>query len=278
MALIRTLPGGKSQIIKDQAFVDITGGRLPNQNQPITDFLDNMDAQVRLQDPAITSGALSNAHGDWYEWLLAISAWNTFVSDPNADLAILLPNISRFDVAHLYIPELTALIEDLRAKVQDVAQVQLITSNPDFVIIKRDIANQIIQNPQPINQFDTNSIDFLNSIYSDFTDNCEFNQILGYISVKTSFRPDRRLQIAHEGGLMKAIYIHLQTRNWEINPPGLRYYAISTSVGPADRNALRTVATHSITTVSSLPQAAVDDVFEVNSLQSADQVLHQILI
>ncbi|MCL4105581.1 UNVERIFIED_CONTAM: hypothetical protein GTU68_057456 [Idotea baltica] len=237
-----------------------------------------MDTQVKQVDPKITREALSNAHGDWYEWLLAISAWNTFVTNPQANLAIPLPNISRFDVAYLYNIELTELIEDLRNKVQSVAQVQLITSNPDFVIIQREVANQMINNPQLIKQFDTSHIEYLNSIYKDFTNSCGFEQILGYVSVKTSFRPDRRLQIAHEGSLMKAIYIHLQTRKWVISPPGLKYYAIATKVGKSDRNALRTVATHSITTVSSLPQAAVDEVFAVNSLQDADLIFQQILV
>ena len=277
MTFIRTLPTGKSQIIKDQAFVELLNGTLPNNTQQISALVDTMDSQIRGIDNTITREALSNAHGDWYEWLLAISAWNIFANDPNANLAILLPNVSQFDVAHLYTPELADLIEDLRSKVQDVAQVQFITSNPDFVIIKREVVNQIIPNPQLITQFGINSISRLNSIYSDFVNCCEFEQILGYVSVKTSFRPDRRLQIAHEGSLMKAIYIHLQTRKWIINPPGLKYYAIATKVGTPDRNALRTVATHSITTVSSLPQAAVDDVFEVNSLQIADQVFQQIL-
>ena len=278
MTFIRILSSGKSQIIKDEAFVQLLNGNLPNPIQMISNLLDDMDIQVRQQDAAITREALSNAHGDWYEWLLAISAWNTFVNNPNANIAILLPNISQFDVAHLYTSELTHLIDDLRNKVQNVAQVQLITSNPDFVIIKREVANRIIQNQEPIELFDTNSINFLSSVYSNFTNSCEFDQILGYVSVKTSFRPDRRLQIAHEGSLMKAIYIHLQTRKWVINPPGLKYYAVATRVGNPDRNALRTVATHSITTVSSLPQAAVDDVFEVNSMQRADQVFQQILI
>ena len=68
---------------------------------------------------------------------------------------------------------------------------------------------------------------------------------------------------------MKAIYTHLQTREWIINPKGIKYFALATKVGNSDRAALKTVATHSITTVHSIPQAAVDEVFEVNSLQQA---------
>lgn len=278
MEIITQSDDGKSHINKIPAFVEILERKMPELEQPISDLLSFMDASIKSLDENITTGALSNAHGDWYEWLLAIAAWNVYVTNPAADLAILLPNISRFDVAHLYTNQLTRLIEDLRIKVQETAQVKLITSNPDFVIIKREVANRVINEPILIENFDARSIEYLNSIYSDFRDTCGFDEILGYISVKTSFRPDRRLQIPHEGSLMKAIYIHLQTRNWIINPPGLRYYAIATKVGNSDRDALRTVATHSITTVSSLPQAAVDEVFEVNSMQRALEVFQQILI
>jgi hypothetical protein len=45
----------------------------------------------------------------------------------------------------------------------------------------------------------------------------------------------------------------------------LRYYAIASVFNDADVKALRTVATHSITTVNELPKAAVDDVRKINS-------------
>jgi hypothetical protein len=93
------------------------------------------------------------------------------------------------------------------------------------------------------------------------------------MSVKTSFRPDRRLQIPHEGSLMKALYAHLVTREWELTPRGLKYYAVACSVGEPDRRALKTVATHSITTVTNLPQAAVDEVFCVNNKEELRNLL-----
>ena len=107
---------------------------------------------------------------------------------------------------------------------------------------------------------------------------CNFEQLVGYISVKTSLRPDRRLQLAHEGSLMKALYVHLQTREWIIEPAGLKYYAISRKVSNADRKALKTVATHSITTVQSKPQSAVDEVFEINSLQDISVLMNDIIL
>ena len=120
-------------------------------------------------------------------------------------------------------------------------------------------------------------MDRIDENYRLFEDQCELDDIKGYISVKFSLRSDRRLQMAHEGSLMKAFYTHIQTREWIINPQGIKYFAISTEIGPAGRDALKTVATHSITTVHSIPQAAVDEVFEVNTLKEANIAFRQIL-
>ena len=236
-----------------------------------------MDEQIRVQNNEVTREALSNVHGDWYEWLLSITAWNNFVTQPSSKLAISLPNVSQFVVAKLYTEELSNLIEDLKQKVLDASSVQLITSNPDYVIIDGTLAREVITDLSEISIVDVGSLSFLDNLYRQFIGRCSFNQIVGYISVKTSLRPDRRLQLAHEGSLMKAIYTHLQTRQWIINPPGLKYYGMSTRVGASDREALKTVATHSITTVYSLPQAAVDEVYQVNSVQEAQEAFGQIL-
>lgn len=265
MPYIRNLDNGGYQIMKDEAFYHLLNGSLPEPTKSLSVLFTELDTAIREREPSITTGALSNVHGDWYEWLLAITAWNHFCANSNSHLAVLMPNISQFDVARLYEPMLNATIEDLRTKVQESSSVRLITSNPDFVIINGDLARQLLPEINAHQNFDTNSIRFLENLYTHFIGRCDFYQVVGYASVKASLRPDRRLQISHEGSLMKAIYTHLQTRQWILNPPGLKYYAISTRITDPDRTALRTVATHSITIVSSIPQAAVDEVFEVNS-------------
>ncbi|MBK9983184.1 MAG: Cfr10I/Bse634I family restriction endonuclease [Chitinophagales bacterium] len=277
MNYIGITPKGRSTIIKDQAFFTLLDGRLPNDSDSIIDLFKQMDSQIRQQIEKITSGALSNAHGDWYEWLLAITAWNFFVNHDNCHLALLLPNVNRFKVGMLYNEELSSLIEDLRQKVLKTSQVRLVTSNPDFVIINGELARQILGHREVIQNFTIDTLAAINTYYKMFIGKCNFDQIVGFTSVKTSFRPDRRLQISHEGSLMKALYTHLQTRKWIIDPAGLRYYAVATKVGTEDRKGLKTVATHSITTVSSLPQAAVDEVYEVNTLQQAQGAFAQML-
>jgi len=277
MSFIRILGEGKSQVIKDSAFCILLENQIPNEEKSFSDLFNQFDEQVRKIDNKITREALSNVHGDWYEWLLAIAAWNFYCQNTNSDLAILLPNVAQFDVTTLYEKRLNNLIVDLKKKVAEVSSVHLITFNPDFVIINQALANEILGKPTVIKNITPESLKELESVYKKFIDTCNFEQIKGYIAVKNSLRPDRRLQISHEGSLMKALYAHLQTREWITAPKGLKYYAISTKIGSPDRNALKTVATHSLTTVFSLPQAAVDEVFEVNTLQQAEQTFSLIL-
>ncbi|NMH26572.1 Cfr10I/Bse634I family restriction endonuclease [Flavobacterium silvaticum] len=267
---------GKNQVVKDLAFYHLLEGKLPILDKRFDDLFDEFDNTIRLR-ATISRESLSNVHGDWYEWLLALAAWNYFCNNPEANLCFLLPNISQFDVSQLYNDELNSLIKDLRKKVRDSSNVNLITSNPDFAIIENKLARQILSDTNPITDFTLDSLQFLATLYSNFIYQCDFFNLIGFCSVKTSLRPDRRLQMSHEGSLMKAIYTHLQTRNWVLSPPGLKYFGISRHVSPADRNALKTVATHSITIVSSIPQAAVDEIYEINSLQEAETVFQQIL-
>lgn len=277
MTFIRKLKDGKSQVIKDVAFCTLLKNKLPDKTESLKAVIDNIGVQVQKIDASISKDALSNARGDWYEWLLAISAWNFFVENKKANFVLLTPNISQFDVAALYNEKLYGLINDLREKVLNSSSVQLISSNPDFVIIDRKLANKIFPKIEKITKIDQNAIKKIETAYKQFERHCTFEDIIGYVSIKLSLRPDRRLQIPHEGSLMKAIYTHLQTREWILSPKGIKYYAISTKVGVSDRAALKTVATHSITTVHSIPQAAVDEVFEINSLQQAHDAFEIIL-
>jgi hypothetical protein len=277
MTYIRILKDGKSQVMKDLAFCSLLGNSLPEPDKPINALISEFDKLIQITDPSVSKDALNNVHGDWYEWLLAIAAWNYCAENENADLALLTPNISQFTIAKLYNERLYNLILDLRNKVLISSSVQLISSNPDFVIISRALVNKVVPKLEKIITIDQNEILKIELAHKSFESHCDFDDIIGYVSVKTSFRPDRRLQISHEGSLMKAIYTHLQTREWILNPKGIKYYAMATKVGEPDRQSLKTVATHSITSVQSIPQAAVDDVFEVNSMRQAQSAFERIL-
>jgi hypothetical protein len=269
---------GKPQIKRVEAFCTLRNGQIPMAHETFRGILNSLDSAVRTECSNVTQNALNNCHGNWYEWIVACTAWNFRLANNKKSIALLLPNISSFDVASLYTSDLYEHIDDLRKKVLDTAGVQLITSNPDFVVICPD--GLLLENmfDTPINEVTDDTIKILKESFRHFIGKCSFNHIVAYLSVKSSFRPDRRLQIPHEGSLMKATYIHLQTREWIINTKGLKYYAAASEVGVADRNALKTVATHSITNVQSLPQAAVDEVFEINSLEQAHAAFSEIFL
>jgi hypothetical protein len=262
-------------INKKAAFCHALNYELPQPGESIKAVLTRIGAAVLAENPDTKGGALSNARGDWYEWLLAISAWNFHAANPTAYFALLLPNVSRFNVYDLYEKELAMMVKDLRSKMP--ADVRLITSNPDFVLIDATEVEMPEDVLIPITEIDGDVIEKIETMHRHFIGKCSYESIVGYLSVKTTFRPDRRLQISHEGSLMKALYTHIQTRRWILEPNGLKYYCCATEIGEADREGLRTVATHSITSVHTKPQAAVDAVFEINSLSAAADMWESIL-
>jgi hypothetical protein len=276
--------GNKLEIVKLNAFCELNSNQLPNKTELFEDVFNKMDADIhatKSQLPryhnfsSITQGALNNCHGDWYEWFLAIAAINIHVTQKTRYLALLLPNVSQFDVTKLYGSEILTLINDLKCKVRDTVDVEFISSNPDFVIV--DTTQCAVNFNTPISQLNPPLIKQIQELYRGFIGKCALDDIVGYLSVKASLRPDRRLQIAHEGSLMKALYAHIQTRQWILEPNGLKYYAASKSVSDADRAALKTIATHSLITVNTAPQSAVDEVYEIDSLKSAEAALLSML-
>jgi hypothetical protein len=265
-----------SQINKVQVFCEEFAEGIPSE-VPITELLARLDGRARDTFGDVSGGALSNAHGSWYEYLLSIAAWNSHKRHAQPVLMFRIPNVSQFDGYRLYRPELFDMIEHLRREVAEQAEIRLVTSNPDLVGVRVGCLDRLpTQLPDVIEDVTPEIIVGLEALHQQFIGKCDFGDIPVYASVKTSFRPDRRLQIAHEGSLVKALHVHLQTRLWITSPPKLQYFAISTSVGAADIEALKTVATHSVTTVSSLPQSAVDAVKTVNSYLQAQHLFTEL--
>ncbi|MET3704157.1 MULTISPECIES: Cfr10I/Bse634I family restriction endonuclease [unclassified Citrobacter] len=228
---------------------------------------------------SVSDNSFNKCNGDWYEWLIAIQSIVFFLNNNTNRLLIKMPNASSFDVISMYKEYLSGFIYDLREKLK-VNDVNLITSNPDFSIIEIGEARAYYEEYLSGISFynlDLSTLSKLDNLYKQFVNYAELDSIVSFLSVKTTFRPDRRLQLAHEGSLMKALYTHLQTRTWNINPRGVKYYAAATSIGPADKIGLKTVATHSITDVKSLPQSAVDELFKINSISDVNTCMTHIL-
>lgn len=275
---------GKITIDSINSLIEPLSGNIVDSGENLKDLFETLDRTIidtikPVSDKQKKSiqGSLNKLHGDWYEWILATCAWNHRIKNNSKYIALLLPNKSRFDVTTLYTPKLFNYLKDLKEKIAKESGVNLITSNPDFVIIDTSGIELDKKYNTPLSEYSRDSITMLESAHKDFVSHCDLNSIVGYLAVKTSFRPDRILQIPHEGSLMKAMYIHLQTRDWVINPKGLKYYAASMQMGEAHRKALNTVATHSITTVLSKPEKAVDQAFELINIKDAESTFEDIL-
>jgi hypothetical protein len=214
-----------------------------------------------------TQNALNNARGAWYAWIIAIDAMKYAYHNSNANYLIKLPNAEQFDAHSLYVRDILDLIEDFRDKLSQIGNVNLITSNPDFVIISRDK----FKDPKEIgSSISITDLNFVDEFYRNFINKCSLDDVIGHVGAKTSVRPDRRIQLLHEGSLTKAIYAHLQTRKWLTQAKGVKYYAVSLAWGQADIRGLRSVATHSIASASLKPQPAVDDVVEMKDSTTAN--------
>lgn len=272
MTYTRDNGDGKRAINRVETFVGALNGRRIQDLNDFSGVLAECADLVRGEYPQVTGGALNNARGDWYESVIALGAIEYVREHKSPYTMVNLPNISSYSCENLYIEEISGLIGDLRQVLLDSADVSLISSNPDFVIVSSALLDL-----DDVSAGTKEDVEYAFTLYREIDGECAFADIVGYSSVKSGLRPDRRLQIAHEGSLMKALYRHVQTRLWEIDAPGTSYYGFSMTVGNADREALKTVATHSIVDVSSKPESAVDALFAVNSGEELTAALDVIL-
>lgn len=239
------------------------------------DFLSSCVALAQAKYPHATQNAKNNARGAWYAWVLAIEAIRFNTSNIYSNYLIKLPNITQFDSTSLYKPDLCSLISDFKDKLSVIGNVNLVTSNPDYVIVSRSIETTLPTIPAVLTGLNLDSIDLW---YRGFINQCKLDDIIGYVGAKVSVRPDRRIQLLHEGSLSKAIYAHLQTRQWIIDARGIKYYAVSIRFNVADKKGLRSVATHSIASAALKPEPAVDDVVSVFDSASANVFFTLVLV
>lgn len=236
-----------------------------------TDFLDECDKWA-MQEAAkstsvkVTKQALGNARGKWFEWLIAIGFWHWADTQKGVKFTLAqLPNVSSFDSAKLFKGEVYQAIHAFKNKLSE-SDVTMVTSNPDFVLIKKKPFRDQSIEKLLTGEINSVQLETLSNHYTHFIDSCSLSDIFGYLAVKSSMRPDRRLQIAHEGSTYKALSKNISNAlNQEVYIP--RFFAIASATTDSDRNALKTVATHSIAENGETPTRAVDRVYDVNGFE-----------
>lgn len=246
--------------------------------QGITSFTDVLDTAYRIsksRDPSVTTAALANATGAWYAWLLVIFFEEMCDRHNKQQIVLKLPNVQALPCVRLYSQELQNLLEDFKRKLMAVAQVNLVTSNPDFAIINKKHEDSRIYMLSSL--LSASHLDAFDNLYSKYEGTCNLGDLVAFLGAKTSLRPDRRIQLLHEGSLMKAIHTHLKTRNWDITATSLKYYGVSLHLTRADIIGLRSVATHSIVSASLIPERAVDEMVKVSGTDEIEAFTQQYL-
>jgi len=270
----------KVQIQIMPTFLEALANRKPSQIGDFSTFfaqcedLISNECRANSKDQPDTS-AFGRARGDWYEWLFSLGCWE-FVNQPHVQttkLIIPLPNRDKFDYLTLYNDRILGYFTELKQNLANNG-VTLSSSNPDFAIVQAPQSSPL---PASSPVISANLIEQLNAMCKQLVGQLSFDEFHGFASVKTSVRGDRRLQLPAEAALVKAFYEHLKARLWKTNSTGLKYVAVSMDFTEKDLETLQTAAIHSILSVNTAPEKAVDETFQVTSSSELLDFLNSVL-
>lgn len=244
---------------------DLFGTKLPSA--PYADTLQDLSRLARQRFKP-SEQALGNARGRWYEQLVLGNLWNMRQASRTAWwIPVRVGSVTEYSLTDLFDVRTRALLQELKTSLNS-AGVRLITSNPDILFVRSDRLREVA--PELCRRVTATELarDFPFRVRNALAGQLRWTDLLGGASVKVTLRPDRRLQAPHEGSVLKALMVHLRTRYWQRPRQRFRYFCLCTAFNAADEEALRTAATHSIVSVESTAERAVDGLFRVNS--SAD--------
>lgn len=263
----------KTTLRRENCFVAAFSGGLPPEKITIEDIMKAMEAAInqactKMGLPIVNSNAFNNARGSWFELLVTITLWNYRIehSEFQSSVVVKLPSTGALKFIDLFEPRARAMLNDLETSLS-LKGVNLITSNPDILCVRNlDDFDSIDEFQTKFTNCSQDCITTVTNAYTKIVGKCKHDSISFGLALKSSTRPDRRLQITHEGSILKAINAHLQTRFWDASHDVHYYAATASPIKPADVEAFKTAATHSITDVNVRPMPAVDKSFYLANL------------
>jgi hypothetical protein len=262
----------KSRIKPFHALAEVYPDSLPTGS--LSNILDNLEQHVKqvAREKGLAlpnTAAFSVTRGLWLELIVSAHAWNYRIERGLPDYFVIkMPNVRAYDFRRIFSEETAIMLDKLEHSLRTHDnQVRLVTSNPDLLVVQQrgliQEADNIISNLSIANA------EKLTGLCNSIRGKCLWNSVKAGIGLKTSLRPDRRLQLVHEGNILKSIFAHLKMRNWD-NTVSFEYHGASVDkLSNADDEALQTAATHTIVNVNSVPERAVDGIhplLEVNDI------------
>ena len=233
------------------------------------------DAQFGTGSGSRLTGGINNARGEWLEDALKVIFWNSAVEHSNGNSVIVkLPNAAQLQFRDLYEPRAKGYLDELFQSLKDRGM-DMQMSNPDFICVTGlSDGNDTTREPITVSE---QSMQMLDSAYENLIGQCSADAIPFVITVKTSTRPDRRYQIVHEANVVKSLVAHLGGRFWNRDLYTAFYAMIASRVSPADRNALRNPATHTLVQVNWTPVPLVDEVYQISSVDNVRETVRELL-
>jgi hypothetical protein len=174
------------------------------------DIVDRIEREVvEKSTQLITQGSLNNCRGTWYELALIMEAHRSILQSTKNLYLVKMGSETSIKFWEIYQKESRQkydLLVDIFKKREEPIFIRC--STPDFVMISRDIirdssSSNILKNLSP-------PLKEINELYKVIKNKCLPHQVKGFISLKTSNRPDRRYQILLEANVTKfaSRYIH----------------------------------------------------------------------
>lgn len=150
-----------------------------------------------------STGSLNNCRGRWNEFSFLLSSHTSILENTKDIYLVKMPNESSIKFWEIYTRESRIVYEKLIFELKN-KEIFIRCSNPDFVLIKRRVVEKFIPDEEDDLLYN------LKRIYRNIKNKCEPSDVIAFISLKTSNRPDRRYQILYEANITKyaSKYIH----------------------------------------------------------------------
>ena len=215
----------------------------------------------------VTQGSINNCRGTWHELAFVMEAHRSILRSTKDLDIVKMANESSIKFWEVYTKnsrrEYQLLVDRLKQKDKPLF---IRCSTPDFVVVSRDIINnstgsKILQSQAP-------SLQEINQLYKVINTNCQPELVKGFISLKTSNRPDRRYQILIEANVTKFASKYIHTLDFPLR------YDVSGESNPSDIEVFKAPLMFTLSSVIEsdveFVEQAIDDETNITSSKQLD--------
>lgn len=217
-----------------------------------------IQCSMSIYGKAPKTGSLNNCRGEWNELLFLDSVLTTLNR----------PGYEEYDVVKMPAARKGSMFFDLFEKnmKERIKSLKLSFSNPDFLIIKL--------NEKTKNMKFKSRGDHAQALIAKFKDKSYFGKIeptdiVCFLSLKTSNRPDRRYQPLHEANSLKAIADQLGIY--------YRYIAVATDNSKKDDDVHGSNSIVSVVKKETPPRTAIDDIWHFDDYRMVERAIDMII-